>query len=106
MIWLVSWPTETWRPPAVSVRPMRSCAMPKHNFTLDCFDREIGEWFRPAGRRPPLSYPPLTTHNPLLPASHHRAHAPPGHGPGPHSGPRRHGFTIGVGGAVGPGRTA
>src|SRR5260370_15856940 len=106
MIWLVSWPTETWRPPAVSVRPMRSCAMPKHNFTLDCFDREIGEWFRPAGRRPHLTYSPLTTHNSLLTNIHHREHPHASHGSGPYSGPRRQVFTIGVGGPVGSGKTA
>src|SRR5205823_6734988 len=106
MIWLVSWPNETWRPPAVSVQPTRSCAMPKHNFTLDCFDHEIGEWSRLAGRRSHLTYSPLTTHHSLLTAIHHREHSHAGHGSGPYSGPRRQVFTIGVGGPVGSGKTA
>src|SRR5947209_5844032 len=108
MIWLVSWPTETWRPPAVSVRPMRFCAMPKHNFTLDCFDREIGEWLVVSGEwsQAMSCHSPLTTHHSLLTTIHHREHPHASHGPGPYSGPRRRVFTIGVGGPVGSGKTA
>ena len=80
--------------------------MPKHNFTLDCFDREIGEWFRSTGHRSHVACSPLTTHHSLLTTIHHREHAHTGHGSGPYSGPRRQVFTIGVGGPVGSGKTA
>src|SRR5882672_4397691 len=82
---------------------MKFCAMPKHNFTLDCFDREDGEWLVVSGES---CRNHITTHQSLLTSIHHREHAHEGHGAGPYSGPRRKVFTIGVGGPVGSGKTA
>jgi urease accessory protein len=82
--------------------------MPRHNFTLDCFDLEIGEWLVVSGEwSQVMSYrSPLTTHHSFLTTIHHREHAHASHSPGPYSGPRRQVFTIGVGGPVGSGKTA
>ncbi len=79
--------------------------MPKHNFTLDCFDREISEWLMVSGESC-TSYEPLTTHHSPLTCVRHREHAHEGRGAGLYSGPRRKVFTIGVGGPVGSGKTA
>ncbi len=79
--------------------------MPKHNFTLDCFDLESGESSLANGEWCG-HYGPLTPHHSPLTSMHHREHVHEGHGPGPYSGPRRQVFTIGVGGPVGSGKTA
>jgi urease accessory protein len=59
--------------------------MPKHDFTLDCSDLEVHS---------------------RIPTICHREHSHSSGGPGPHSGPRRKVFTLGVGGPVGSGKTA
>src|SRR5438105_1722530 len=82
---------------------MRFCAMPKHNFTLDCFDHE-SEWLVVSGESCGKSA--LTTHHSPLTCAYHREHGQAVHGAGPYTGPRRQVFTIGVGGPVGSGKTA
>jgi urease accessory protein len=66
--------------------------MRRRGFILDCFDLEF--WNASGGLRSPLA------------RRFHREHGPMEHGHGPYSGPKRHVFTIGVGGPVGSGKTA
>src|SRR5437588_705086 len=85
---------------------MKFCAMPRHNFTLDCFVPE-SEWFMVSGgSTAKVDHSSLITHHSSLTCVYHREHGQAGHGAGPYSGPRRHVFTIGVGGPVGSGKTA
>src|SRR5260370_6627127 len=96
------------RRPAV-FRPLtKFFAMPKHNFTLDCFDREDGEWLVVSGKwsQAILGRSPLARSHSALATIHHREHAQASHGAGPYSGPRRKVFTIGVGGPVRSSQTA
>src|SRR5437870_12623452 len=82
--------------------------MPKHNFTLDCFDPEVGKWLVVSGEWSQATYDhsPLNNQHSRLTTIYHREHAHASPGPGPYSEPRRKAFTIGVGGPVGSGKTA
>src|SRR5262249_11284538 len=105
MIFRPSWRHEMSRRRVVFRPHTKFSAMPKHNFTLDCFDREYGEWSVVSDEWLRMVQP-LTTHHSPLTTIHHREHAHDRHEPGPYSGPRRKVFTIGVGGPVGSGKTA
>src|SRR5216683_6171999 len=84
---------------------MRSFAMHRHGFILDCFDPDAAE--SACFRGPFVDLAKLTSRR-AAKAWHpglvgHRDHS---HGHGPYSGPKRRVFTIGVGGPVGSGKTA